>query len=208
MHTALRSILDMLRAEWAHLPGGARETDARMAQVAEQFAACAAAMRRKIGWNLALARRPEGGELPPIAAYVRGGAVSIGMPAVAATFEDRPRRAWWQAQGAIEAGGRIVRLTNDLHTYFADAAEGKVTSITIRLRELGFPTTGLDPETSAEVRQAQEIVCRDLTRAVDDFGDAHGEMADGPLGYCMRHAAAFALAVYGDGSRFSRKPPA
>lgn len=100
-------------------------------------------------WNAALARRPEAPELPSFATYLRNGAVSIGMPAVAAvaaSFEEHPQAAWWHGRRVIEAGGRVVRLTNDLHTYFADVAEGKATSITIRLRELGFPPTGLDAE--------------------------------------------------------------
>ena len=206
--SALRSVLGALDAEWARMPDH-RLRGFRRALVTRQLALCAAAMLREVGWNVAFARDTSGQEhdLPSFAEYLRNGTVSIGMPAVAATaasFEPRPREAWKRAYLAIAAGGAVVRLTNDLHTYFADVAEGKVTSVTLRLLALGFAPAGHDPDTSPEVQVAQAFLSEDLTAAVSAFSAGQAELADGPLALCVRHAVAFALAVYGDGSRHRR----
>ena len=201
---ALRSLIGVLLAEWAWLPGGWGRSRFRLRLVAQQVALCAATMRREALWNTSFARAKEDAVLPEFADYLRGAAISIGMPAVAAvaaSFEELPYVMWQRGQAAIAAGGCVVRLTNDLHTYFADVDEGKVSAITLRLRELGLPFSGLDPETSAEVREAQASVALDLAAAVADFAHGIPRLAeDGPLGYCVRRAVAFALAVYGDGS--------
>lgn len=201
---ALRSLLGTLLAEWAWLPGGWERSRFRLRLVAQQLALCAATMRQEALWNTIFARAGEDAALPEFADYLRGAAISIGMPsvaAVAASFEELPYVMWQRGQTAIEAGGRVVRLTNDLHTYFADVDEGKVSAITLRLRELELPVSGFDPETSAEVREAQASVALDLAAAVADFARGIPRLAeDGPLGYYVRRAVAFALAVYGDGS--------
>ena len=108
----------------------------------------------------------------------------------------------------------MVRLTNDLHTYFADIAEGKVTSITIRRWALANAPDSEDAqdapldwgaETSPEVRAAQASLSAELARAAAAFGQAQAGVSDGPLAYCARHAVAFALAVYGDGSQYRKR---
>lgn len=201
---ALDSLLATLHAEWATLRGGRRQGRQRRSLVAGELACCLAAMRTELLWNVEFARRPDGRDLPAFVAYARNGAVSIGMPvvaAVAASFEACPRQAWRRARGAVASGGAVVRLTNDLHTYFADADEGKASAVTLRLRDLGLPLRGLDPDASPEVRRAQATLGDDLARIVDLFARAQAELADGPLPHCVRHAVAFALAVYGDGSR-------
>lgn len=206
--SALRGVLEVLDAEWSRLPDR-RVWGFRRALVARQLALCAAAMLREVGWNVAFARDTSGRgrDLPSFATYLRNGTVSIGMPAVAATaasFELRPREAWKRAYLAIAAGGAVVRLTNDLHTYFADVTEGKVTSVTLRLLALGFAPAGHDPDTSPEVRVAQTFLSQDLAAAVSAFSVGQAGLVDGPLALCTRHAVAFALAVYGDGSRHRR----
>ncbi len=206
---ALRDVLDLLDAEWARLPGnGGRGANRfRRQLVTRQLELCAAAMLREVAWNIAFARDSGGRGLPAYADYLRNGTVSIGMPAVAATaasFEPRPRGAWKLAYLAVAAGGAVVRLTNDLHTYFADVAEGKVTAVTLRLHALGFAPAGHDPDSSPEVRVAQTFLSRDLAAAVGAFASGQVELPDGPLALCVRHAVAFALAVYGDGSRHRR----
>jgi hypothetical protein len=205
---ALRDVLAALGTEWAH-PACRRQRGFRRALVVRQLALCAAAMLREVAWNVALARHPasDASTLPEFGVYLRNGVVSIGMPAVAATaasFEARPRTAWKRASLAIAAGGAVVRLTNDLHTYFADVAEGKLTSVTLRLRALGFALAGYDPDGSPEVQAAQTSLSEDLAAAVAAFGAGQMGLVDGPLALCARHAVAFALAVYGDGSRHRR----
>lgn len=206
--SALRGVLEALDASWSRLPDR-RQGGFRRALVTRQLALCAAAMLREVGWNVTFARDTsgQGRGLPSFAEYLRNGTVSIGMPAVAATaasFEPRPREAWKRAYLAIAAGGAVVRLTNDLHTYFADVAEGKVTSVTLRLLALGFAPAGHDPDTSPEVKVAQTFLSQDLAAAVSAFSVGQAGLADGPLALCTRHAVAFALAVYGDGSRHRR----
>ena len=206
--SALRGVLELLDAEWSRMPDR-RLRGFRRALVTRQLALCAAAMLREVGWNVAFARDTsgQGHNLTSFATYLRNGTVSIGMPAVAATaasFEPRPREAWKRAYLAIAAGGAVVRLTNDLHTYFADVAEGKVTSVTLRLLALGFAPAGHDPDTSPEVQVAQTVLSQDLATAVEVFSAGQAGLTDGPLALCTRHAVAFALAVYGDGSRHRR----
>jgi hypothetical protein len=212
---ALISLLRDLAGEWARLPWALMRQRTRRALVAEQLVECAAAMRREILWSIGFARvardGAEAAALPSFAVYLQNGAVSIGMPAVAAvaaSFEERPRHAWRIALATMLAGGNVVRLTNDLHTYFADVDEGKVSSVTLRLAELGLPPSGLDPDASAEVRAAQTSIERDLAQSVSAFAYGQEGLPVGPLAYCVRHAVAFALAVYGDGSRFRREQPA
>jgi hypothetical protein len=168
-------------------------------------------MRQELVWNLAhfTARTApsvhERETLPTSETYLRNGAISIGMSAVAATaasFEPRPSDAWKCAVAAVDSGGAVVRLTNDLHTYFADVGEGKVTSVTIRAGLCGASPSTQDAESSPEVHAAQAALSADLARAVAAFGQAQAGVSDGPLAYCARHAVAFALAVYGDGSRY------
>jgi hypothetical protein len=211
LSTVLESLLETLRVEWAHLPTGWRHLAARQRLVARELALCAAGMRQEILWNVTFARHPEYLALPSLESYLHGGEVSIGMPAVAAvmaSFEQDPSRAWQRGLKAILAGGRVVRLTNDLHTYFADVEEGKVTAVSIGLHELGYRATGLDPETSGEVRHAQEHLVRELTHAIGAFAGRYTQMIEGPLSCCVRYAVAFALAVYGDGSRLRAAPSA
>ena len=211
---ALRDVLQMLDGEWSRLTDETRSSSRRGSYdgfrrqlVTRQLGLCAAAMLREVAWNVAFARDTSGHGLPAYTAYLRNGTVSIGMPAVAATaasFEPRPRDAWKRAYLAVAAGGAVVRLTNDLHTYYADVEEGKVTSVTLRLHALGFAPAGHDPDTSPEVRVAQTFLSRDLAAAVSAFASGQAVLADGPLALCVRHAVAFALAVYGDGSRHRR----
>ncbi len=212
LRRALVALLRNLAGEWARLPWALRRRRMRRTLVAEQLAECAAAMRHEIMWSIAFAQRAGADQaLPSFGAYLQNGTVSIGMPAVAAvaaSFEEQPRRAWGRTLAAILAGGNVVRLTNDLHTYFADVDEGKVSSVTLRLAELGLPPSGLDPDASAEVRTAQSSIERDLAASVGAFAYGQGTLPAGPLAYCVRHAVAFALAVYGDGSRFRREQPA
>jgi hypothetical protein len=210
--SALAGIMEALCTEWAALPGGNGSHSKRSALVARELARCAAAMSTEAQWNSEWARRPDGAELPAFGTYLRNGAVSIGMPAVvavAASFERNPNDAWRRGDAAITAGGGVIRLTNDLHTYFADVEEGKVSAIAIRLRELGFPPCGLDPDTSAAgVGQAQSSIGEDLSRAVEAFARGQERLAEGSLAYCAQHAVAFALAVYGDGSAHRKTPAA
>ena len=209
LREALRSLFVDLRAQWEPLPSAWGRGRFRLRTAAEQFAACVAMMRQELHWNLALDNRaPQAPRLPSFARYIQCGAVSIGMPAVAsvaAGFEARPRRVWRAALRATDAAGRIVRLTNDLHTYEADVEEGKVTAIAIRLRDLGYPPMGLDPATSPEVQRAQAWVSDDLARVIALFSRHQAAVPPGPLSYYLRHSVAFALAVYGDGSRFKRE---
>jgi Terpene synthase family 2, C-terminal metal binding len=208
---ALAEIMEALCTEWAALPGGNGRCSERSALVARELARGAAAMSAEARWNSDWARRPDGAELPTYVIYLRNGAISIGMPAVvavAASFERNPHDAWRRGGAAITAGGSVIRLTNDLHTYFADVEEGKVSAIAIRLRELGFPPCGFDPDTSAEVSQAQSSIGEDLARAVEAFARGQERLTEGSLAYCARHAVAFALAVYGDGSAHRKTPAA
>ncbi len=206
---ALAAVLDALAAEWARLPGGRWRLRVRRALVARHIAECVSAMRHELLWNVAYARQRRGtAALPAFDDYLRNGTVSIGMPAVAAaaaSLEDRPRHAWRAAQLAITAGGAIVRLTNDLHTYFADVEEGKITSVTIRRWALGDVSCSSDAESSPGVLAAQTSLTGDLFLAIAAFGQFQAALPDGPLAYCVRHAVAFALAVYGDGSRYRQR---
>jgi hypothetical protein len=205
VQAALGSLLGTLERAWQ---GAGASAGVRRRLIARALRACAVAMRREALWNAALARQPEDPRLPRFEEYLPWGAVSIGMPgvaAIAASFEAAPDGAWILAGPAIATGGSVVRLTNDLHTYFADVDECKVSAITVRLRDLGHPPTGLHPDTSPGVREAQVAVARDLARVVDRFGRAVVRLPEGPLAHCVSHAVAFALAVYGDGSQF-REP--
>jgi hypothetical protein len=207
LREALRGLFVDLRALWAPLPTSWGRSRFRRRIAAEQFAACVAMMRQEFRWNLALAERPQAPRLPSFARYLQCGAISIGMPAVASVvvgFEARPRRVWRAALRTTDAAGRIVRLTNDLHTYEADVEEGKVTAIAIRLRDLGYPPMGLDPTSSPEVRRAQAWVSDDLARDIALFARRQATVPPGPLSYYLRHSVAFALAVYGDGAEIKR----
>ena len=176
--------------------------DARRQIAAEQMIACAAMMCRERRWSDAA--HSSGHTLPSASAYLEVGTVSIGMAAVAAAVagcETHARRRWRTARRAVDAAGSIVRLTNDLNTYEADVDEGKVSAVTIRLRDLGFAPFGHDPDASREVRRAQAWVASDLARAVEAFSRLQVALPIGPLSYYLRHSVAFALAVYGDGAR-------
>ncbi len=208
LRESLRGLFVDLRAQWEPLPSVWGRERFRLRTAAEQFAACVAMMRQELRWNMALAEHPQAPRLPSFATYVRAGALSIGMYAVASVvtgFEAQPRRAWRTALPAIDAAGRVVRLANDLNTYEADADEGKVSAIAIRLKQLGYPPVGLDPETSSEVRRAQAWVSDDLARAIVAFSRRTIALPPGALSYYLRHIVAFALAVYGDGGRFQRE---
>jgi hypothetical protein len=211
---ALAAVLAALDAEWMLLSATGAAREVRRTLFAQHLTACTVAMRQELVWNLAhftartASSAREGDALPTFEAYLRNGAVSIGMSAVAAaaaSFEPQPADAWKHATAAVDAGGAVVRLTNDLHTYFADVEEGKVTSVTIRAGLLGAPASTQDAESSPEVRAAQAALGADLARAVATFGEVQAGLFDGPLAYCARHAVAFALAVYGDGSRYRER---
>jgi hypothetical protein len=210
---ALRGSLDALfsefRALWAPLTSAWGRGRFRLRVAADQLTACVAMMRQERAWNVAAAQVPLAPPMPAFRAYLRGGSLSIGMAAVAvavAGCEPRSRRTWRAARRATDAAGRIVRLTNDLHTYEADIDEGKVSAVTLRLHALGYAPFGHDPRTSQEVRHAQARVSDDLAHAIADFSRLHTALPPGLLSYYLRHSVAFALAVYGDGGQFAATP--
>lgn len=210
LRDSLRAALATMRAAWRPLAGSRGVASFRDYLIARELTACVTMMRQEFRWNRALAASPDGAGLPDVATYLRTGAISIGMYAVAALaacFERAPRQAWRLGAPAIESGGRVIRLTNDIHTYEADALEEKATIVTLMLRDLGAPLTGLDPTSSASVHLAQEQACSHLKVALVDFARASGDLPEGPLAYAIGHAVAFALAVYGSGSGHSAAQP-
>jgi hypothetical protein len=209
---ALRGSISALFAElgreWSLLPGSWGRGRYRVQVAAEQMIACVAMMCVERRWSVAAVVSPLPATLPTSTRYLEVGAVSIGMPAVASVvggYEEHPQRRWRSARKATMAAGRIVRLTNDLHTYEADVEEGKVSAVTVRLRDLGAPPFGHDPHTSEEVRRARAWVSEDLAHAIADFSRHQQVLRSGALSYYLRHSVAFALAVYGDGSRMANR---
>jgi hypothetical protein len=214
LHDALGAVVEQRQRLWAPLPQRWGQRRFRQRVAAEQLMHCVAMMRQELDWNLTLVRweqahaqnpRTRGPRLPTLRNYLCVGVASIGMPAVAAVVagcERRPRHAWRQGQKAIEAAGRVVRLTNDLHTYEADIDTGKLSSVAVQLHRLGYAPSGWPIETSIEVQRARVSLAKELAHAIDTFAHRSTPLPSGLLREYLRQIVAFALAVYGDGGQF------
>jgi hypothetical protein len=219
LRDAFQTLLTLLGHLWRGFSTRQQALTYRQALVCRQFVRCMASMRREFRWNFQLAAsltssaatgvasatdRSEG--LPSMETYQMTGAVSIGMYAVAAvvaSFEEHPQAAWQHCLAAIDCGGRIVRLANDISTYGREAEEGKLTAVTLALRQLGYPIRGLDPVRSTEVHAAQRVVSQQLHHEIQFFGTLNESIAAYPLlAFYLRYVCAFALAFYGDGSQY------
>jgi hypothetical protein len=205
---ALRAALAHFVTDLPHTWGSAlgfRKRRYRHHHFLKELAAWIGTMAQESRWDFHLAHRQKKSDLPSIKTYIRNGRRSIGVYAVAAfaaALEDDPRRAWHHALAAIEAGGRVARITNDIHLYARDADEQHVTLVALVLRDLGFPITGQNPKTSIEVQRAMNISCRHLDRAVMDFGTHCAQAGTGPLSYVLQHVVALALGIYGNGDKY------
>ncbi len=186
-----RALADLLRHLpdcWAALPASWGRDGYRRAHMARELVTCLTTMRQEFVWDCQPASM-----LPDVAAYLANGKRSIGVyliTALAGGFERDPRRAWGRALPAIDAGGCVARLANDLHLFPRDSAEGHASAVAVALRAAGDATS------------AQAAIAAELDRAADRFRAASAPLDDGPLAYVLRHIVAFALAIYGDGSRF------
>ncbi len=203
---ALRASLAHFVAELPTFWGQAAGTrHLRHRRFRKELAAWIATMAQEARWDFHLSRGRQADILPSIGAYLKNGRRSIGVYAVsafAAGLEDDPRCAWHRALAAIEAGGRVARITNDIHLFERDAAEQHITLVVLILRDLGFPITGLDAQTSPAVQRALSVCCRHLDRAVMDFGARCPHRATKPLSYVLQHIVALALGIYGAGDRY------
>ena len=90
-----------------------------------------------------------------------------------------------------------MRLANDLATYRRERAEGKLTSLTLMLGELGSPPAGADPVSDGELERAAGVLRESLRQLIAFFGFTSNQLAEFPiLRFYLRHVVAFALAVY------------
>jgi Terpene synthase family 2, C-terminal metal binding len=195
LYNALSDIVKQIEeAPFAHF------TDNERQLVAKSFMRFALAMRQEFLWSMALSKPSPLYRYPSIKRYLEYGKWSIGIfpiASITATFDiDNPDQLWRQAAAVIEAAGRIIRLSNDIHTYPEDLLEGKLTAITLALlNERIAPANALPSDTL----QAQRMVTQILNQALLDFVHRQPALPDGPLGYFVRYATAFTLIVYGAG---------
>lgn len=202
LEEALAGLLMWLDRSWGVLSRRSEALDYRRTLVCRQVARCMASMRREFTWNVQLASHAASGAPgePSLGVYLTTGSVSIGMLAVAAvvtSFELEPRRAWGRGWAAIDTAGRIVRLANDLATYRRERAEGKLSSLTLMLGELGSPPAGADPVSDDELERAAGVLRESLRQLIAFFGFTSNQLAEFPiLRLYLRHVVAFALAVY------------
>jgi hypothetical protein len=210
LQEGLYSLLNQLGEVWTELSGRgtmAAENQYRRMLVCRQLARTIASMRRECWWNLELASGHNSGRrLPAAYSYLRNGAISIGMYAVAAVAAtlDRQRRrppplwSWQEALAGIDTAGRIIRLANDLDTYGRETGEGKLSSVTLALDTLGHPILGLDPESSEQVAEARQVLGATLRQLTDYLPLALESLpAESCLVFYLEHVVAFALAAYG-----------
>jgi hypothetical protein len=202
LRAALAHFVADLPTFWGKGPGF-RKQRYRHHHFLKELAAWIGTMAQESRWDFHLARRQKMTDLPSVAAYVRNGKRSIGVYAVAAFaagLEDDPRRAWHRGLSAIEAGGRVARITNDIHLFERDTSEQHVTLVTLILRDLRFPLTSL--KGTPEMQQALSESCHHLDRAVMDFGAHCAHAGTGSLSYVLQHVVALALGIYGNGDRY------
>jgi hypothetical protein len=182
-------------------PRGSASSRARERLIASQLAACVRGMRYEFWWNRRLAAIEAGtgdlAYLPSVAEYEDTGADSIGMcvgSAWATTCEPELHGAWRSAAEVIDWSKRIIRLANDAYTYEADAANGKVSAVTLQLQAMGAPLRSHDME---QVPQAREQVEGRLRTLLRSFAKASRRLPATAQSYYLRHVVAFASAVYG-----------
>jgi Terpene synthase family 2, C-terminal metal binding len=203
---SLEELFARLPITWEHIvPPGSRSSRYRERLVASQLIACVRGMRHEFWWNRRLAnmevKAPEEsgavGPLPSLSEYENTGADSIGMcvgSAWATTCERAPGWAWRNAAKVVDRSKRIIRLANDAYTYEADAANGKMSAVTLQLQALGAPLCGPD---TRQVPQARERVEHRLKTQLRAFAHASKRLPASMQSYYLRHVVAFASAVYG-----------
>jgi hypothetical protein len=203
---SLEDLFARLPVTWEHIvPRGGESNRSRERLIASQLVACVRGMRHEFWWNRRLAALEAGAvdafgdltRLPSVAEYEDTGADSIGMcvgSAWATTCEPEPTQAWGAAAEVIDWSKRIIRLANDAYTYEADAANGKMTAMTLQLQAMGAPLSGQDAQQVPQARERVESRLRTLLRS---FAWASGRLPASAQSYYLRHVVAFASAVYG-----------
>jgi hypothetical protein len=203
---SLEELFARLPITWEHIvPPESRSSRYRERLVASQLIACVRGMRHEFWWNRRLAnmevKAPKEsaavGPLPSVSEYENTGADSIGMcvgSAWATTCERAPGWAWRNAAKVVDRSKRIIRLANDAYTYEADAANGKMSAVTLQLQALGAPLCGPD---TRQVPQARERVEHRLKTQLRAFAHASKRLPASMQTYYLRHVVAFASAVYG-----------
>lgn len=199
---ALRDLLTTLVVHWqmwrleAQLPVLQQQ---RLLFVIDVLQSCVVAMLQEVRFNSLMAIGKTD-HFPNLTEYLVNGQQSIGMLAVAAiatSYCPDYINDWSSLLPAIEVGGQIIRLCNDIHTYHADIAERKMTAVSLGLTHLGYQTEGL-ADTSAEVSQAKIWLCQTLSEKINVFSSYIPQFSENPLSYYLIRSVAFALAIYGD----------
>jgi len=206
LSAALAAFFAEAAVRWAPYSRSKGRGQFRAANVAVQVARCAGAMRQELRWSCALHRPAPPSTLPALRSYLAAATQSTGVHPVVAlmcAFSADPQRAWERARPDVDAAARVVRLANDLYRYETDVAEGHLTAVTIALRDLGLPLTGLDPTTSEEVARARRRLVPHLRAAVGTFSEATAGPRQPPISDHLRRVVALALSIYGDGGHFS-----
>jgi hypothetical protein len=198
----------MALSAWFHaLPdcwsGPFKGINRRRHLVAVNLAACVGMMRQEFQWDCHFNVAPDSAPSPSLSTYLTASSRSIGVfpiSALAATFDRRPLRRWQQSQAAVQAGGLVVRLANDIATYATDVAEGNVTAVTLTLARLGLPRQAAAESEEAHTARAHLVPVLDA--ALSQFSAAQASLQEGMLSYTLRQVVALALAIYGDGERY------
>jgi hypothetical protein len=174
------------------------QVQARRHLIARQIAACVGMMRQEFAWNCLLHGTTDKLPLPTLDAYLMATHISIGVypiSALAATFERHPLMVWRRSIAAVDAGGHVVRLANDLGTYTADVAEQTLSAVTL----IGGAHRAPDQWHADDpaIQAARVALIPALDAALARFSTTQAVLPDGPLAYILRRVVALALGIYG-----------
>jgi hypothetical protein len=204
------SLRDALADICRELAAAARSVEAgdgpgpfALTSFARELARMIAAAREELRESSAARRRQTDLVLPSLESYLRRGAISISFPCIATVpccFEPDPRAAWEACESAIQSGGAIARLCNDLAGYETEVAEMRVNAMTLAFAQLGFEPFAARDLNSPEVALARELVTKRLEEELALFSRISADLPDGRLSYWVRTMPAFAIAMYEKGN--------
>lgn len=201
-----RVLLDLYQSleEWAYCePPSQAGLDFVLNNFSEQIAKMIGAMRGELIQNFRYRQEHDTRELPDMDSYLKQSKLSIGLrpgAAIALGFGPVPQTAWQDCDAAMDAATKIVRLANDLSSYWSELKEHKVTSVTVALARQGAnPASGYQPD-SPQIHAAYTLIRGLIEQELDNYLLQTRQIPPTPLQHWLELTLAFALAMYATGN--------
>lgn len=142
------------------------------------------------------------GSQPSLEDYLNLSYITICLRAAAAItigFEENPQAVWQPWADAMYPSKKALRICNDLANIDKEIEEGKVNSVTVCMRDRGFPSMQGYNAQSPEVLEVKAFLRARRDKELKQFAQQMQGLPEGPVAYYVRNCSAFTIAMYEHG---------